>query len=265
MLGLTTTNTILDKIVARKIAEVAVLPSQFPSRQTPLRPFEAALRGPNVRLIAEIKQASPSKGVLISPFDPVSLAQAYAQHGAAAISVLTDQDFFMGHLDHLQSARAAVNLPILRKDFTIDARQIHEAHSAGADAILLIAAILDDAKLADLYAQATGLGLSALVEVHTEAEMLRALRLQPALIGINNRDLHSFKVSLETTARLAALLEGQPNITLVAESGIFTPADVATVAAVGARAILVGESIMKAADMAAQISALSTVAIPTKN
>ncbi len=258
--GLRQTATILDKIVARKLEEIAGLPHTPPRIDwPPLRDFVAALHRPDgrVALIAEIKHASPSKGVLIDPFDPPALARQYAAGGAACLSVLTDRDFFQGGLPDLIAARAAAGLPTLRKDFIIDERQIAEARAAGADAILLIVAILDDAKLRDLHAAAHGYGLAALVEVHTEGEIERAAALNAPLIGINNRDLHTFQVDLAVTTRLARLAPS--TATLVAESGLFTRADVEQVAAAGAHAILVGESIVRAADIPAQVRELSSV------
>jgi indole-3-glycerol phosphate synthase len=257
-LGIRTTNTILDKIVARKIEEVAALHID-PNALTQFAPrdFIAALRQETIALIAEVKHASPSKGVLIENFDPVALGKTYADNGAAAISVLTDRDFFQGSLDDLRAVRAAVDVPILRKDFTIDERQIIEARQAGADAILLIVAILDDARLRDLFDVAQGCGLAALIEVHTAEEMERALRLTPPLIGINNRDLHTFKVDLDVTSRLAPMVS--PEVTLVAESGIFMVRDVQDVAEAGAHAILVGESIVKSDDVGAQVWLLSGI------
>lgn len=257
--GIQTTHTILDRIVARKIEEIAMLPDGYiAERSSPPRDFAAALRRDSVALIAEVKHASPSKGVLIEDFDPVALGTIYADSGAAAISVLTDRDFFQGSLDDLRAVRNAVSVPCLRKEFVIDERQIAEAHTANADAILLIAAILDDVRLRDLYAAIRESGLTALIETHTEHEMERALRLSPTLIGINNRDLHTFSVDLDVTRRLAKLVA--PAVTLVAESGIFTIADVETVAAAGAHAILVGESIVKAGDISGQVRTLSSVA-----
>jgi indole-3-glycerol phosphate synthase len=256
--GIQITNTILDRIVARKIEELAALPAGYSAtRSSPPRDFAAALRKDSVALIAEVKHASPSKGVLIEGFDPVALGTAYAANGAAAISVLTDRDFFQGSLDDLRAVRSAVDVPCLRKDFIIDERQIAEAHAANADAILLIVAILDDARLRDLHAAIGDAGLTALIETHTEAEMERALRLSPRLIGINNRDLHTFSIDLDVTRRLARLVP--PDVTLVAESGIFSVADAETVAAAGAHAILVGESIVKSGDIAGQVRALSSV------
>jgi indole-3-glycerol phosphate synthase len=260
MRGITQTNTILDRIIARKVEEVAALHvGRHMSSDSPPRDFAGALRRADgrVALIAEIKHASPSKGLLIDPFDPGGLAAAYAAGGASAISVLTDRDFFQGSLDDLKRARAAVPLPILRKDFTIDVKQIIEARGAGADAILLIVAVLEDARLRDLHDAAWDYQMAALVEVHTEAEMERALKLGSRLIGINNRDLHTFHVDLGVTRRLAGMVVGSPEITLVAESGIFTVADAETVAAAGVHAILVGESIVRAPDIAGQVRALS--------
>lgn len=262
MKGITQTNTILDKIIARKVEEVAELHvGRHMHADSPPRDFAGALRRADgrVALIAEIKHASPSKGLLIDPFDPAGLAATYAAGGASAISVLTDRDFFQGSLDDLKSARATTAVPILRKDFTIDMKQIIEARSAGADAILLIAAVLEDVRLRDLRDAAWDYELAVLVEVHAEAEMERALKLGSRLIGINNRDLHTFNVDLGVTQRLAGMVSGSPEITLVAESGIFAVADVETVAAAGAHAVLVGESIVRAADIADQVRALAGV------
>jgi indole-3-glycerol phosphate synthase len=264
MKGVTATGTILDQIVARKIEEVAALQLARPKGPLPTpRDFTGALRRESsekpfrVALIAEIKQASPSKGVLIENFDPVALGKVYAQSGAAAISVLTDRDFFQGSLDDLVAVRNSVSIPVLRKDFMIDVRQIIQARYANADAILLIVAILDDARLRELSDAAWDTGLATLIEVHSEAEMERALKINPPLIGINNRDLHTFKVDLDVTRRLAKM--APPDVTLVAESGIFTAADVEAMAEAGVDAILVGESIVKSPDVGAQVRALSGV------
>jgi indole-3-glycerol phosphate synthase len=260
--GITKTGTILDRIVARKIQEVATLKfKKISSRRKPLD-FAAALRGEKVGLIAEIKHASPSKGVLIEPFDPVALGTQYAGNGAAAISVLTDREFFQGSIEDLKAVRANVGVPVLRKDFIINARQIVEAAQAGADAILLIVAILDDDMLEKLAKTAVMYGLTILVEVHDREEMKRALKLRKAhkantVIGINNRDLHTFEVDLNVTKRLAAMVPA--DVTLVAESGIFTVEDVQAVAAAGVDAILVGESIVKSPDVGEQVRMLSSV------
>jgi indole-3-glycerol phosphate synthase len=266
--------TILDTIVEEKRREVARLPQRsfsaaylraaLEARGGP-RDFVGALRKPisgPVALIAEVKKASPSAGVIRPDFDPVRIAREYEAAGASCLSVLTDQKFFQGSLDYLKQIRAAVKLPLLRKDFIIDERQILEAVEWGADAILLIVAILSDAQLRRLHALATGAGLAALVEVHDEAELDRALDAGAGLIGVNNRDLKTFKVDLATTERLAARLRSSLRIThhasritpplLVAESGIHTRADVERLANCGAQAVLVGESLMKHADIGAK-------------
>ncbi len=262
---LTGTGTYLDRIVANTIVEL----TERKRAHVPLTPyaggtrdFAAALNRETIALIAEVKHASPSKGVLIDPFDPVALAESYAANGAACLSVLTDRQFFQGSLDDLRKVRAAVDLPILRKDFVIDAFQIDEARAVGADAILLIVGILDDALLADLYAVASDHGLAALVEVHDAAELERAQRLAPALIGINNRNLRTFETDLGTVERLAATIPLSRTRTLIAESGINSAADVAWMAAAGARAVLVGESLIVAADRAAKVRELSGVKRP---
>jgi len=257
------TGTILDTILAHKAEEVAARRARVPLARIedaaqmapPPRDFRAALRRPAVALIAEIKHASPSKGVLIDPFDPVALGTVYAQHGAAAISVLTDEQFFQGRLDDLSAVRAAVGVPVLRKEFVIDPYQVAEGRAAGADAILLIVAALGDAQLADLHALVVALGMAALVEVHNEAELARALRVDPRLIGVNNRDLATFAVDLPTTERLARLIPR--GVTLVAESGLHTPGDVARMGAAGADAVLVGEALIRAAQRESQVAAFS--------
>ncbi|MCD4684639.1 MAG: indole-3-glycerol phosphate synthase TrpC [Anaerolineae bacterium] len=258
------TDTVLDKILSHKVDEVAARQITLPLAELqarieqvpPPRDMLAALRRDTVALIAEVKHASPSRGVLIDPFDPVALGATYADNGAAAISVLTDERFFQGALDYLTAVRAAVNIPVLRKDFVIDPYQVYEGRAAGADAILLIVVALGDAQLTDLHALAVDLGMAALVEVHTEAELDRALRINPALVGINNRDLRTFDVSLETAARLAQSVPD--NVLLVAESGIFTGADVQQMGAVGAHAVLVGEALVKADDIGARVHELAT-------
>ncbi|MBI3416594.1 MAG: indole-3-glycerol phosphate synthase TrpC [Verrucomicrobia bacterium] len=267
---------ILDTIVAQKRIEVARLPSRLIAagdlRDAMLergerRDFPAALRNASrvthhasqVALIAEVKKASPSAGVICADFDPVRIARQYEAAGASCLSVLTDEIFFQGSLDYLRRIRAAVKLPLLRKDFIIDERQILEAIEWGADAILLIVAILSDAQLKQFHSLATEAGLAALVEVHDEAELDRALAAGAQLIGVNNRDLKTFKVDLATTERLAAKLaasaHGQDKL-LVAESGIHTRADVERLARCGAKAILVGESLMKHGDIAAKVGEL---------
>ncbi|MFN8529461.1 MAG: indole-3-glycerol phosphate synthase TrpC [Anaerolineae bacterium] len=254
------TDTILDKILARKVEETAALDASLllMAAQTapPPRDFAGALRRETVALIAEVKHASPSKGILIEPFEPVELGKAYADNGAAAISVLTDQDFFKGHLDHLKAVRDAVSIPVLRKEFVIDVRQIYEGRAAGADAILLIAAALEDAQMADLHAVITGLGMAALVEVHDEAELARALRIGAVLIGVNNRDLKTFREDISITERMGAQVPA--GVTLVAESAIRTPQDVRRMGQAGAHAVLVGEGLVKADNIAEQVRIFSS-------
>lgn len=263
-MGFIKTDTILDRILARTLEDLSgrrrVLPLEAVRDAAlaapPPRDFSAALRRADVvALIAEVKRASPSKGVLITNFDPAALGRLYAAHGAAAISVLTDEPFFQGHLDHLRAVRSAVDVPVLRKDFILDVYQVYEARAAGADAILLIAAALDDVQLRDLHDLAHELGLAALVEVHQEAEVERALRAGAAIIGVNNRDLKTFREDLQTTARLARFIPAA--VTLVAESAIRSPADVERMGSCGAHAVLVGEGLVKSADMAAAVRAFS--------
>ncbi len=221
------------------------------------RDLASALRravGGPPRLIAEVKRASPSKGLLSHDFDPVRLATAYEIGGAAAISVLTDKRFFQGHLDHLAAVRQAVRLPVLRKDFILDPYQIVEARAAGADAILLIVAALGDADLRDLLAEAARWGMAALVEVHDEAEAARALAAGAKIVGVNNRNLRDFSVDLETTARLRPLIP--PDVILVSESGIHRAEDVRRLADMGVDAILVGEALVRAKDVVAKVREL---------
>ncbi len=316
--------SILDTIVEQKQRELARLPRRAVSvadlkaalaGRGGLRDFTGALRQPrrgSVALIAEVKKASPSAGLICPAFDPVRIARAYEAAGASCLSVLTDETFFQGSLEHLKRVRAAVSLPLLRKDFITDQRQILDAAQWGADAILLIAAILDDERLRRLHALASDAGLAVLVEVHDEAELGRARTVGARLIGVNNRDLQTFKVDLATTERLAAVMRprteagGRVSATtaarrpvracdgreeaqdsqqesdihahfvpscghgssltgvapplLVAESGIHTRADVERVARAGASAILVGESLMRAPDLAGKIAELLGIA-----
>jgi len=258
----------LDKIVEQKKREVALLPERSLAagdlhdamlERGERRDFLAALRHPpagEVALIAEVKKASPSAGVICPDFDPVRIAGEYEAAGASCLSVLTDEQFFQGSLDYLRQIRAAVKLPLLRKDFIIDERQILEAIEWGADAILLIVAILDDARLKRFHTLATEAGLAVLVEVHDEAELDRAMTIGAQLIGVNNRDLKTFKVDLATTERLAVRLFSPPvarhSSLLVAESGINTRADVERLAKCGAGAILVGESLVRTGDISAK-------------
>jgi indole-3-glycerol phosphate synthase len=256
---------ILAKILAQKEVEIAALDAvtlrrAAESAPTP-RNFLAAVsrRGTDrpVALIAELKRASPSKGLLAPHLDLFQVADLYAENGAAAISVLTDEKFFLGSLDTLRTLRNTQHVPLLRKDFIIAESQIYEARANGADAILLIAAALpDNAHFADLHACALSLGLTALVEVHDEAETERALQIPGIqLIGINNRNLATFDVSLETTERLRPQIPTE--ITVVAESGIFTAADVSRLAEANIDAILVGEALVTAPDIAAKVRELS--------
>jgi indole-3-glycerol phosphate synthase len=260
------TPDILRKIVAVKRDEVAALKARrsFASlrdeaeQRRDVRGFEAALRAKiaagAAAVIAEVKKASPSKGVLREQFVPAAIAASYAEHGAACLSVLTDERFFQGHARFLAEARDACTLPVLRKDFLIDEIQVAEARAMGADAILLIAACLDDAQLVDLEACAAGLGLAVLVEVHDARELERALRLKTPLVGINNRDLRSFAVTLDTT--LGLLPQVPADRLLVTESGILAPTDVRRMRGAGVHAFLVGEAFMRAPDPGAALAAL---------
>jgi indole-3-glycerol phosphate synthase len=240
------------------------------------RDFVAALQHPrhgDIALIAEVKKASPSAGVICRDFDPVRIAKEYEAADASCLSVLTDEKFFQGALDHLRQIRAAVKLPLLRKDFMIDERQILEAIEWGADAILLIVAILSDEQLKKFHSLAAEAGLAALVEVHDEVELERALKIGASLIGVNNRNLKNFKVDLATTERLAKRLKSSAGVspvskikngdrqdacpTLVAESGIHTRADVERLKKCGANAILVGESLMRGGDIREKVRELT--------
>jgi indole-3-glycerol phosphate synthase len=260
---------ILRRIVAVKHEELAVLRRQrslaslreeaeSAERRADLRDFEAALRARiavgRSAVIAEIKKASPSKGVLRANFEPAAIAQSYARHGAACLSVLTDAQFFQGSVAYLQQARAACALPVLRKDFMVDEYQVFEARAMGADCILLIAACLDDAQMADLEAVAQSLGLAVLVEVHDGAELDRALRLKTPLVGINNRNLRTFEVTLDTTLGLLDRVPAER--LLVTESGILAAADVQTMRAANVHAFLVGEAFMRAPDPGEALAAL---------
>ena len=251
---------ILDKIVAVKHQEVAAAKKKKPleamradaESRVLTRDFVGALRAKvaagQAAVIAEVKKASPSKGVLREDFIPADIAQSYAEGdgaiGAACLSVLTDRQFFQGSADYLKQARASCALPVLRKDFMVDPYQVYEARAMGADAILLIAACLDDARMAELEAIAMGLDMAVLVEVHDREELLRALKLRTPLLGINNRNLKTFEVSLQTT--LGLLPEVPTDKLLITESGILSRADVQTMRAAGVNAFLVGEAFMRA-------------------
>ena len=250
---------ILARIVAHKQEQLAKydvsLEAYEQQAETRVaRDFAGALAAHPPAIIAEVKQASPSKGVFPGVFDPEAIARSYAAGGAAALSVLTDEQFFRGSLDHLRIARAAVDVPVIRKDFTIHRIQIAEAAAAGADAILLIVAILNDAELRDFREYAESLRLTALVEVHDAAELSRAVDSGARVIGVNNRDLRTFEVHLETSLRLAeAMPEGAVR---VSESGITSGADVARLRAAGFHAFLVGEHLMRSGNPAGAIEDL---------
>jgi indole-3-glycerol phosphate synthase len=258
-------STILERIVADKRDEVAARKRATPRAELErrcaelpsTRDFEAALRpaGAPVALVAEVKTASPSRGVLAADLDPVALAETYDRHGVHAISVLTDEKYFKGHLDLLGAIRARVRVPLLRKDFTIDEWQLWESRAAGADAVLLIVSILEGALLGDLLAAAKGLGLGALVECHTAVEVDRALGVGCRVLGINNRHLGTFETRLETTLDLLPLVP--PGPVVVSESGFFIGAQVRRVVDAGARAVLVGEGLVRAADVPAKIRELT--------
>ena len=257
---------ILDKIVATKREEIAqaqkrqplALVRQDAESRVLTRDFTGALRARMAAgqpaIIAEIKKASPSKGVIRADFIPADIAQSYAEHGATCLSVLTDRQYFQGSPDYLKQARASCDLPVLRKDFMVDTYQVYEARAMGADCILLIAACLDDAQMADLEAVAHGLSMAVLVEVHDRDELQRALRLKTPLVGINNRNLRTFEVTLETT--LGMLADVPADRLLVTESGILSQADVERMRGAGVHAFLVGEAFMRAPDPGAALAEL---------
>jgi len=257
---------ILDKIVGVKREEIAAALKLKPlvavraeaEARRDTRGFEAALRAKvaagQAAVIAEVKKASPSKGVLREHFVPAEIAASYERHGAACLSVLTDERFFQGHADYLHQARAACALPVLRKDFMVDAYQVFEARAMGADCILLIAACLDDAQMRDLEACAMALGMDVLVEVHDGAELERALLLKTPLLGINNRNLRSFEVTLDTTLGLLSRVPAEK--LLVTESGILSRADVQRMRTADVHAFLVGEAFMRAPDPGEALAAL---------
>lgn len=254
---------ILDKIVAYKREEVRQNQQKLPLpmllngvQYREKRPFSQALRNPGeVTLIAEIKKASPSKGLIRADFNPGEITKVYSESGASAISVLTDREFFQGSPEYLTTAKDTGSLPILRKDFIIDPYQIYEAKCLGADAILLIMAILTDHEVIEFQKVALNQGLECLVEVHTEQELERALNAGAAIIGVNNRNLQTFKTDLETTFRLRQLIT-DPGITVVSESGINTRDDVVRLRENGVHAMLVGEALMREPDISAKIAEL---------
>lgn len=251
--------TVLDRIKAYKLDEIAARKADRPAgeidadaRAAPaIRPFREALvsaANGGYGLIAEIKKASPSKGLIRADFDPPALARAYEAGGAACLSVLTDVPSFQGDDSYLGQARAAVELPVLRKDFLFDPWQVAESRALGADCILIIMAALDDGQAAEIEAAAEDWGMDCLIEVHDDAELARAMKLSSPLIGINNRDLHSFETTLDTTRRLARMVEA--GRTIVSESGLASPDDLADLARYGARCFLVGEHLMRQDDVA---------------
>jgi indole-3-glycerol phosphate synthase len=257
--------SILERIVEAKRAEVAAAKKKISEKElraragaAPVRDFVGALRARRPAVIAEIKRASPSKGVLREDFDPAAIARSYEQGGAACLSVLTDEQFFQGAARHLREARAACALPALRKDFLLDAYQVYESRALGADCVLLIAACFDgkgqDAEMRELEALALELGMAVLVEVHDAAELARALKLKTPLVGINNRNLRTFETRLETTLELLPRIP--PERLVVTESGILSREDVARMRAGGVHTFLVGEAFMRAADPGAALKEL---------
>ena len=259
--------TILDEIVASKRIEVDAARRRLPldeleeraSVVPPAGGFRTALAGPGpIRLIAEIKKASPSAQVIRADFDPIAIARTYQEHGASCLSVLTDTSYFEGHLAHLAQVRVSVAIPLLRKDFLIDDYQVVEARSAGADAVLLIAEILDDVTLCRLLERSRRLGMAALVEFHDAANLPRVLAAGADLIGINNRDLRHFGTDLEHTLRLRDRIP--PEVVVVSESGIRSRRDVERLQAAGVSAILVGESLMRAPDIGRALERLMGLA-----
>lgn len=254
---------ILTRIVDTKWGEIAAAKQAVPEAelhrriadQSPPRGFANALRGPGkVRVIAEVKKASPSAGVIRADFDPVAIGRTYETHGAAAISVLTDEQYFQGKLDYLAAVRAAVRVPCLRKEFILDRYQLLEARAAGADAVLLIAEILPGDRLRELHADAVALGLDVLVELHDAEQLPRVLDCGAAVVGINNRDLRAFVTRLEHTLELRPRIP--TGVTVVSESGIKTREDMAKLKAAGVHAVLVGESLMRSPDIGAALDAL---------
>ncbi|MBD2564131.1 MULTISPECIES: indole-3-glycerol phosphate synthase TrpC [Nostoc] len=266
----TTSRHILEDIVLHKRQEVAQMQQEMPlsslrqrlNAAPTVRNFLTALQENSNQpsLIAEVKKASPSRGIIRADFDPVAIAQAYERGGAACLSVLTDHKFFQGSFDNLRAVRQQVALPLLCKEFIIDPYQIYLARTAGADAVLLIAAILSDQELQDFLRVIHDLGMTALVEVHTLAELDRVLKLEDLhLVGINNRNLEDFTLDLGTTQQLLAERQQQLqslDITVVSESGLYTPADLSLVAEAGARAVLVGESLVKQSDIEQAVRSL---------
>ena len=256
-------STILDRIVANKRREIDADKARVPEAELlrrlnsapPVRDFRGALQVPGtVRFITEVKRASPSAGLIRADFDPVAIARTYADHGAACISVLTDEPYFQGHLSYLEQVRAAVAPPVLRKDFILDQYQLLEARAAGADAVLLIAEILDGDALPTLFRQAHELGMQCLVELYDAENLPRVLDAGARLVGVNNRDLRTFVTRLEHTLDLAERMP--PGCCLVSESGIRTRDDVLRLQTAGVNAVLVGETLMRAPDIGAKLDEL---------
>ena len=244
---------------AKRLRPVEAIQEQLASAP-PVRDFVAALRAKaDVALIAEVKKASPSAGIIRADFDPVQIALTYERHGAACLSVLTDEHFFQGHLDFLRAVRQAVSIPVLRKDFIVDRYQVLEARAAGADCILLIAECLNDCHLRDLYFYASELGMESLIEIYDPENLDRVLKLEPALVGVNNRDLRTFVIDLDHTLSLAPRLAS--STLLVSESGIRTRGDVDRLKAGGAHAMLVGETLMRSPDIGQAVDLLLNGAV----
>jgi indole-3-glycerol phosphate synthase len=252
----------LDKIIAqkreeveqrKKVATITYL-QQLIARQKPALDLALALKGDHVRLIAEVKQASPSRGMLSPNFNPIELARTYAEGGAAAISVLTEANYFMGSIEHLAAIKEVVGLPLLRKDFIFDLYQVYESRAYGADALLLIASILSQEQLKELVSLSHSLGLRCLVEVHNEGEVERAVLSEAEIIGINNRDLNTFTVDINTTRRLRPLIP--PERIVVSESGIKNKRDIEKLGKWGVDAVLVGEALVTAGDVLAKMKEL---------
>ncbi len=258
--------SILQEIIAHKRDEVAASRAAVPLGEVqaraaaapPARDFAAAIEGPPVRIIAEVKRASPARGAIRQDADPAATAKRYEEAGAAAVSVLTDRRYFNGSADDLRAVRAAIGLPVLRKDFVVDAYQIHEARALGADAVLLIAGSIPAADLAALGRLVVQLGMTPLFEAHTETELDEILACGARVVGINNRDLKTLAIDLETTRRLRPRIP--MGITVISESGIETPGDVARVCGVGIDAILVGTALMASPDPASVLRALRLAA-----
>ena len=256
-------NKILQTIIEQKCAEVRILKDMKSDlanakRTDTRRPFAGALdRRPELAIIAEVKKASPSKGVIRADFDPVKISTVYEESGASAISVLTDEKFFQGSVDYLKAVRGNVSIPVLRKDFIIDILQVQHTAQINADAMLLIAAALSDGQMKDLYQAAGELDIEVLIEIHNTRELDRAMKLEPAVIGINNRNLETFVTDIAVTMELARHIPG--NVAVVSESGIGNGNQAAELSKAGVRALLVGESLMRADDMGGLLKELRMV------